>query len=139
VTIAYRGDELRIAETERVAMIAPGSPAPAPEKGQTGYWIEVRDEAGRLLFHRPLHDPLRRDAEVYSPIDRQSITRIPVADPHGEFEVLVPDAPAASVLHLYGPPAAAIADGVPAHELLRASFEALRRAAAARDGGGKGR
>jgi hypothetical protein len=130
VTIAWGNNELRLAGSERVAMIVPGAPTPPPREGQSGYWIEVRDAAGALVFHRPLHNPIRRDTEAYSPLDRQTITRVPLTDSQGEFEVLVPDAPAASALHLYGPPPGAASDGVPAREILRLPYELLRRAAA---------
>lgn len=129
VTIAWRGDELRVAASERVAMIAPGATTPAPREGQSGYWLEVRDAGGTLVFHRPLHNPIRRDAEVYSAFDRQTIARVPLADSEGEFEVLVPDAPEARVLRLYGPPPGAAIDGAPSRAILQADYEALRRSA----------
>jgi hypothetical protein len=127
VAFVYHGDDIAIAGVRRVRMIVPPAVTPPPEKGQSGYWLEVRAADGRLLFHRSLHSPVRVDAEVYAHDRTQSIARVPVATPRGEFEALVPDLPDAHLLVLYGPPADPQRQAAPARELLRAGFEALRK------------
>jgi hypothetical protein len=126
VAIDYKGTVIRIAGSERVAMIAPPSVTTAPRKGQSGFWFELRDAAGRLLFHRALHNPIRTDVEVFSSDPSRSIARVPVAEPEGRFELLVPDVPGAQSLVLYGSPAEPAF--APAKELLRVDVAELRKA-----------
>jgi hypothetical protein len=132
VTFAYRGDRIALAATRRVQMIAPPSVAPPPQTGQSGYWFEVRAADGSLLFHRGLHAPIRVDVEVFSDEGRQSIARVPVAEPRGEFEVLVPDLPGAQSFVLYGPPPKVEMQGAPAEPLVKLPFDELRRPSPAR-------
>jgi hypothetical protein len=127
VTFTYRGDEIAAAGMRKVRMVVPGTVSAPPEKGQSGYWIEVRAADGKLLFHRVLHSPVRVDVEVFSHGEGPSITRVPVAEPRGQFEVLVPDLPGADSLVLYGPPADPRLQAVPARELVRVGFDALRK------------
>lgn len=127
VTFAYRGNVIAVAGTRKVRMIVPRTAGAAPVKGQSGYWLEVRSVDGKLLFHRVLHNPLRADVEIFSQGEGQSITRVPVAEPHGEFEALVPDLPEAASLVLYGPPPEPQLQAAPARELVRVGFDELRK------------
>jgi hypothetical protein len=129
----YRGNTVAFAGSSRVDMIAPPAVTPRPEKDQTGYWIEVRAADGTLLYHRTLHDPIRVDVEVFSDDSKQTITRVPIAEPRGEFEVLVPDLPAARTFMFWGPPPDARDQGVPSRVLLSLDFDDLRKPR--RDGG----
>ena len=104
VTFAYDGDKLTVASVKRVAMRAPAPATPPPHEGQTGYWLEVCDAQGMLLYHRPLHDPIRQDIEAFGDKPGDPIHRVPVQHPKGEFEVLIPDLPRASDFVLHGPP-----------------------------------
>ena len=128
VTFAYRGHDYRGREHADGADDRAAPVSPPPEKGQSGYWVEVRAADGKLLFHCVLHNPVRVDVEVYSHDERQSITRVPVAEPRGEFEVLLPDLPEAQSLVLFGPPAEARLQAAPARELVRVGFDELRKA-----------
>ena len=126
-TFAYRGDRIALIGSRRVQMIAPPSVTPPPEKGQSGYWFEVRAADGSLLFHRGLHAPIRVDVEVFADDEKQSITRVPIAEPRGEFELLIPDLPGAQSFVLYGPPPKVEMQSAPAQPLVRLPFEELRR------------
>lgn len=126
ITFAYRGRGIRLAASRRVAMIAPPSVTEAPKSGQSGYWVELRDAAGDLLYHRALSNPIRADAEVYSDDPRQTLTRIPIAAPEGQFEVLVPDLPDAQTLLFFGTPDTA-PESAPSRELFRADVNELRK------------
>lgn len=125
LTFAYDENGIRLLRSQSVEMIAPPSVVPPPPKGQAGYWFEVRDAKGELVHHRPLHDPVRNDLEVFSDDPKQSITRVPNPNPRGEFTVLVPDLPDAAALILMGPPMGK--PFAPSVELLRYSFDQLRR------------
>lgn len=105
VTFAYDEDKLHIVSVKRVAMRAPAPATPAPQEGQSGYWLEVRDANGALLYHRALHDPIRQDIEAFGDKPGDPIRRVPAHHPKGEFEVLIPDLPQAADFVLHGPPA----------------------------------
>lgn len=100
----------------------------APSAGErAGYWVEVRDATGELIYYCPLHDPIRADVEVFGDEPGAPIYRVPNDTREGEFDVLVPDLPHASHLALNGPPSAAEAGYVAARELVRHDFSQLRR------------
>jgi len=101
---------------------------PPPEEGQSGYWIQVRSSEGQVVYHRPLHDPMRTTVEVFGDAPGQPMRRVTNANPVGEFEVLVPDLPEASDFALYGPTPGA-KPGARSEQLVRHSFDELRRMA----------
>ena len=134
VSFAWRGADIALTGSRRVRMVAPPPVTPAPQKGQTGYWFEVRATDGTLLFHRVVHDPIRADVEVYTGDRRHSVRRAPLAEPQGEFELLIPDLPTAATFVLHGPPADARTRAVPSRELVRVGFDELRKAPPAAPG-----
>src|SRR5204862_6590081 len=112
--------------SERIAMIVPAVTTAQPQADQTGYWIEVHDDAGRVVYHQPLHQPIAIDAEAFSPDRTQSITRVPTPTRAGQFTVLIPDVPGARTFELHGPADPARPELV-AGTLLRADIDALRK------------
>ena len=106
-------------------MVTPPAVTPAPRQGQTGYWVQLTDASGRIVYHRPLHSPIAIDMEVYSP-DKQTIARVPIARREGQFTVLLPDLPDASVFALHGPLDPEL-PSEPAQELLRLDVDAIRK------------
>jgi hypothetical protein len=127
LTFAYKGRAVQLVRTQRVAMVSPPSVTPPPEPGQAGYWFEVRDATGALIFHRAIHSPVRTDVEVHSNDPKRSITRVPIDNDEGEFELLVPDLPNARSFAFYGTPGGVRAPNPPSTELLRLDFDALRK------------
>ena len=127
LTFAYRGAQIRLIGSERVAMIAPAPAGAPPQAGDTGYWVGVLDAAGRLIYHRPLHQPIRVDVETFSPDPQRSIARTPIAEREGQFTVLIPDVANARTFRLHGPADPERPDA-PAQELLQLDVDALRRA-----------
>ena len=126
LTLSYEGTQIRIAGSERIAMIVPAPLATPPERGQSGYWFEIRDDAGHIVYHRPLHQPIAIDAEAFSSDRAQSITRVPVTARAGQFTVLIPDVPDARTFELHGPADPARPE-LAAGMLLRADVDALRK------------
>lgn len=130
LTFAYDENGIRLIHSQRVEMIAPPALTLRPQEGQAGYWVEVRDAKGNLLYYRPLHDPVRADLEVFSDDPAQPIMRIPNPLRSGEFTVLVPDLPDAESFILHGPPTGprlkVAPSTAPSGELLRYSFDQLR-------------
>jgi hypothetical protein len=126
ITFSYQGTQIRLLGVEKVPMTVPASGALAPQAGQTGYWLEVHDAAGRLVYHRPLHNPIGVDVEAFSPAPGTSIARVPRGTSEGRFTVLIPDTGDASSFALHGPADPARPDE-PAQELLRIDVDTLRR------------
>jgi len=141
ITFAYDGPKLEIIRVQRVAMRAP-APATTLQKNQSGYWLEVRDGSGQLLYHRPIHDPMRQHIESFGESPGKPMRRYAATVTKGEFEVLVPDLPGAQTFRLHGPTeSAAKAPGVfaPSATLSEHSFEELRRRSGLDAGQGHGR
>jgi hypothetical protein len=129
ITFAYDGSNLQISRVQRVAMRAPASQS-AQHENQAGYWLEVRDDKGNLLYWRPIHDPMRQDIESYGDAPGAPLRRQPASAMKGEFEVLVPDLPAAHTFRLHGPSAGTRAMLARSGPLREHSFEELRSLAA---------
>jgi len=127
VTFAYRDRDVRLVASRRVAMIAPPPVTPAPAQGQSGYWFELRGAAGELVFHRVLNAPIRVDVEVFSDDAGQTMKRVPVPAPQGQFEVLVPDLPDARTFHFFGTPSGAASESAPSRELFHIDVDELRK------------
>jgi hypothetical protein len=138
VTFSYDGPKLEIKRVQRVAMRAPASTSSPPQENQAGYWLEVRDAKGSLLYHRPIHDPTRGDVESFGEEPGQPMRRHPTRVTQGEFEVLVPDLPDAQTFRLHGPTSTeARAALAPSVSLSEHSFDELHELAR-RDSGQRG-
>jgi hypothetical protein len=127
ITFAYDGPKLEIARVLRVTMRAPATTTTTTHENQAGYWLEVRDGTGALLYQRPIHDPMRRDIESFGDSPGDPMRRHPGTATKGEFEVLVPDLPGARTFRLHGPSAEARAALAPSVSLSEHSFDDLHR------------
>jgi hypothetical protein len=99
---AYEGDVVRLESRQPVAMVAPASDPVEGFDDHTGFWTEVRDAQGVVLHRQIMHDPVRRDAEVFTPDPQRSIRRVPDGRPCGVFRVVVPIVPGADHVSLMG-------------------------------------
>ena len=100
LTFRSSGGQIKLVSQEHLAMLCAPSVGERPEVGRHGgYWVELRDEAGNVLFHRVLHDPLQTSVEVPAPGGPQ---RRFGAAPDALFEVLIPDDPAGRSVVLVG-------------------------------------
>lgn len=113
LTIAYDGDRMELVSRQSVAMRVPpsdpvGGMAETAETAEmAGFWVDLKDAEDRTLFRRVMHEPIRRDVEVFSPDPRQTIQRAPMpegAEPRGVFSVVLPEMEAAEAVSLIGPP-----------------------------------
>jgi hypothetical protein len=109
LTFTYHGDELQLISSERVEMLAP---APDPDTENATFRVELRDAEDLPLFTRRLHNPIRAEREVFSNDPSQPMGYVPVDEPTGAFQVIVPDLPDAAhfVLEMAEPPAAVAAN-----------------------------
>jgi hypothetical protein len=102
---SYEGDDIRLISRQRVNVVTPpGEPLEESLEGKSGFWVEVRDQAGRALRRQLMHDPIRHDAEVFSEDPERSVARIPIERSSGVFAVLIPEIEGADHVALIGTP-----------------------------------
>ena len=101
LTFRVADGEIRLLSYERLDMICPPSVGERPEAGKHGgFWMELRDANGHVLFHRLLHSPLGDSVEVHSP---DGTIRREFGDvKESIFEVLLPDDASAYSITLMG-------------------------------------
>lgn len=136
LTFAWRGAQISLVGSERIAMIVPASIDEPPETATSGYSFALLDANGRVIYLRPLHRPIRTDIEAYAPGQGRAIERAPLAQQEGRFTVLVPDLGDAHAFRLSGPADPHRRDE-PAQEIVRLDVDALRKASQAPGPAGK--
>ena len=136
LTFAWRGAQISLVGSERIAMIVPASIDEPPEPATSGYSCALLDANGRVIYLRPLHRPIRTDIEAYAPGQGRAIERAPLAQQEGRFTVLVPDLGDAHAFRLSGPADPHRRDE-PAQEIVRLDVDALRKASQAPGPAGK--
>ncbi|MER6160376.1 peptidoglycan-binding protein, partial [Streptomyces sp. NPDC001868] len=98
------GPVVRFVSREDLRMLAPrgADPDDLPQ-GRSGFWYEVRDAAGRVLYWRSRHLPIAVVREVPHPED--GLSTVALDNPRGTFELVAPVLPeGASVVLLSSPP-----------------------------------
>ncbi len=92
--LTFDGLDVQLTKVTALAMRAsPSIPIGAGEalESHSGAWVEVRDQAGRCLWRRILHDPFRTVIEA--PVEGGGFTNAYRANPSGTLILLVPDLP----------------------------------------------
>lgn len=90
ITFKVVGGYIDILSHRRLAMTCPPAVGPVPQEGKnSGFWLELRDENGNVIFHRILSDALGDSVSHHLP-DKKIERRLGVPDEH-VFEVLLPD------------------------------------------------
>jgi hypothetical protein len=118
LTFGYDRDRVELLDRQRVDMVAPpGEPEPVPRRA-AGFWVELRDQRGRRLYQRVVHQPLRFEVEIFPERRGDAITRRAVDHPRGTFSLLVPDLPDAETVVLFSSPLEPEKSGEAARELL---------------------
>ena len=87
----YRGDEVRLMSTSRVSMVSPRTDALEFPKTTTGFWFEIRNSKGRLLYRQVKENPIKRFVEVRSEDPDHPLVWKESKDPRGIFAVVIPD------------------------------------------------
>lgn len=123
LTFEYEGERVRLVARQSVAKRTP-SPSLTPiRQGQSGFWYELRDQSGSVLYQRALHNPIRFDAEVFSNDPNEpAIRRTPRVNPRGVFELLVPEIDEGIEVVAFSSPLRADAAMGPATELFRVAL-----------------
>jgi hypothetical protein len=117
-TIAYRGQELRLVSSQTVAMrTLPSHELQAPD-GQSGFWFQLEDAGGRVLYRRVMQTPIRYDTETVSDDPQRPLMRVALEDPDGVFFLLVPLLREAQIVRVFSSPLEPHKDAEPAREIL---------------------
>ncbi len=104
LTFEYDGPDVRLVQQQPLDKVplAGDEPVDGPRSGSA---LEVRSTDGVVLHRRVLHQPMRRQLEVFDPDPGVGIHRDPEIDERGTFTVLVPTPPGADHVALLTPPA----------------------------------
>ena len=119
LTFTYEGSTVRLVSRRSVEMITPAASPTSIREGQSGFWYELRDRPGRVLYQLALHNPIRVEAEVFPEDQSQPIRRVPIRHPRGTFDLLVPDLDEGDTVILYSSPLDPTKSDAPARELAR--------------------
>lgn len=102
LTYTFDAQGVRLAAQQQVATTAPPDDGPRIPSGAAGYWVELRDGEGAPLYRQLLSDPFHPVLEAHSPEPGTSPTHVPVREPSGAFQVVVPALPEAAEVVLQG-------------------------------------
>lgn len=84
-------------------IVPPPTTTPLTEK-HSGFWFELKDSKGEVLFSRVEYNPIQYDLEIFLGPPNESIVRRPILHPQGTFVLLVPDLPEAESIDLVSSP-----------------------------------
>jgi hypothetical protein len=104
ITFEYDASGVRVVALQRVAMIAPPDDSDLVERGEAGYWVELRNADLETIYCQVLGTPLQQEYEVFSPDPSVGIQRVEAEEPAGIFQAVVPDLEDAHEIVLRGRP-----------------------------------
>ena len=105
----YEGRDVRLVRRQWLTMVPPPSD-PLPKQGErdeprAGSWIDLLDREGRVLYRKILGEsPIAGSVSVYTGDREHPFSMQKLAEPRGEFTVVVPDIPEAESIALIGGP-----------------------------------
>jgi hypothetical protein len=102
VGLRFENGEVTVTSLQRVAMRAPASAPGQPADDQSGVWVELRAEGGRLLYHLTLRTPHLDSLEAFEDEKTGAIRRVPTKPRMAKLDVILPDLPDASEFVLHG-------------------------------------
>lgn len=104
ITLAYDGHEVRAVDVRELDMLAPPSDAIYDHEPASGFWCELRDDAGNLRYRRVMHDPMGFSVEAPSGEPGRPFSRVAQEKPRGQFSIVVPRIDGCHVLLLCSSP-----------------------------------
>lgn len=103
VTLSVSDGVVSIKNVRRIAMRVPATPSLPSNMARTGFWFDVLDSTGTILYHFPLSHPTQQHIESFGDRPGDPMRRHPASILRSTFEVLVPDIPQAQSFRLHGP------------------------------------
>jgi hypothetical protein len=119
LTFTYEGSDVRLVSQQSIEMVPPPSDPIHAAEGQTGFWYELKDAAGRTLYRRVTQNPIKFATEVRSDDPRRPLAWESVSEPKGSFVLLMPDLDQARMVVLMSSPLERTAMVGPAGEIAR--------------------
>lgn len=102
LTYTFDAGGVRLAAQQPIDKLAPPDDSADVPPDRAGYWVEVSDASGAVLYRQVITDPFHRTREVHSPEPGVSPTHVTAADTEGVFQVIIPDLPEAQDVTLLG-------------------------------------
>lgn len=90
IIVTAKGRDVADLKVQRARMIVPPSDTTYGLKAKCGYWFELRDERGKVLYRRILSEPVD-SVEAPSGDPERSLMRATVEDREQVIVLLVPD------------------------------------------------
>lgn len=87
---SYEGETIKLLSSRTLEMVSPPSDSPESDKGEVGFWLEVRDRENSIRYRRVIPNPVRNYAEVRTGDPDRPLAWQKVSSPRGEFVVVVP-------------------------------------------------
>jgi hypothetical protein len=103
LTFSYTDDAIQLTGRESLGARPARSDALSGYDGQAGFWVEVRDDSGQVVFRRVMHDPMPGYREVHAP-GGQPPAFTAITNRSGAFEVSVPYPGPGSAVVLFDSP-----------------------------------
>jgi len=119
LTFSYEGDSVELIKEQALEMIAFPSDELKYQEETSGFWIEVSDEEGQLIYRRVSENPIRFYAEVRSDNPDRPLAMQDVEGPQGIFTILIPDLTDAREVALFSSPLSKGERMYPAVEIAR--------------------
>lgn len=134
LTLSIDNGSVQLLKVTRVAMRALAADPAPPAAGTSGFWFEVTDPNGKVIYHLPLPHSDLDSVEVFDDPQGGAIRRVPRSrgGPR-KVELIVPDLPAAAIFTLHGTPRGA-QRREPSIALFQHAMDGLRRIATSRSG-----
>jgi hypothetical protein len=101
---SYQDSKIDLISQQDVEMIIPPSKDLNYDKNQSGFWYDLHDKDGKILYHDYVFNPIQTSVEILSDSNDGSFKRIPIEHPKGVFTLLIPQIDEAQELILYSSP-----------------------------------
>jgi hypothetical protein len=118
-TFSYEGKNIELISQQRIEMLPPPPESTFLQEGQSGFWYELQDESGSILYQRSIHNPIKFEMTAYSNDPEIPMKEVTVENPQGVFELLAPDMGEARTLVIFSSPMDPELTAAPASELAR--------------------
>jgi hypothetical protein len=130
LTFRYTDNTIELADVQQVIQWVPPSEYLDDRQDRSGYWFELRDGAGALLFREDLPPTLGEDYEIFPEDPAGEIVRRPGTGGIHTFTIVVPEMTQAQQLALVGSPVSAERRSEAAADLATFDFAEVRHRAA---------
>lgn len=101
---SYKTNSIKLESVQSIEMKSPPTDTTEPELDQSGFWHELKNAKGKVLYRRFGADPRKLAVEVSSDDPKAPLKWEKVKDAAGEFVLLVPALKEAKSIALFSSP-----------------------------------